>query len=66
VYQVVAGLSRMPVYRLEAGQDISLGSYLAMLQALGYSIQLQERSTKPLHINDLARAFAHLHEEADE
>ncbi|MDM0027667.1 helix-turn-helix domain-containing protein [Variovorax saccharolyticus] len=57
-----AGLSRMPVYRLEAGKDISLASLLAMLAPLGLTLSLDPRESGPLRAADLARAFAHLQE----
>jgi len=60
-----AGLSRMPVYRLEAGQDISLRSFLAMLQALKLQLALRPASTEPMRPADLKAAFAHLHTEDD-
>lgn len=56
----LAGLSRMPVYRLEAGHDVSLASFLAMLPPLGLSLALDLRATGPLRATDLAQAFAHL------
>ncbi len=34
-----AGLSRMPVYRLEAGKDVSLASLLAMLAPPGLALR---------------------------
>jgi transcriptional regulator with XRE-family HTH domain len=55
-----AGLSRMPVYRLEAGHDISLTSFLAMLPPLGLALRLDARTSGPLRAADLAQAFAHL------
>ena len=57
-----AGLSRMPVYRLEAGKDVSLASLLAMLAPLGLTLRLDPREPGPLRAADLARAFAHLQE----
>ncbi len=60
-----AGLSRMPVYRLEAGQDISLRSFLALLQALKLQLALRPGPTGPLRAADLKAAFAHLHGEDD-
>lgn len=57
-----AGLSRMPVYRLEAGKDVSLASLLAMLPPLGLSLTLDPREPGPLRAADLAKAFAHLQE----
>ena len=60
-----AGLSRMPVYRLEAGQDISLRSFLALLQALKLQLSLCPGPTGPLRATDLKAAFAHLHAEDD-
>lgn len=58
-----AGLSRMPIYRLEAGQDISLRTLLSILAALRLDLQLPPLpqgipSTQALH-----NAFAHLHAE---
>lgn len=60
-----AGLSRMPVYRLEAGQDISLRSFLALLLALKLQLDLRPGPTVPLRAADLKAAFAHLHVEDD-
>ena len=57
-----AGLSRMPVYRLEAGKDVSLASLLAMLAPLGLALSLDPREPGPLRAADLAKAFAHLQE----
>ena len=57
-----AGLSRMPVYRLEAGKDVSLASLLAMLAPLGLTLRLDPREPGPLRAADLAQAFAHLQE----
>ena len=61
-----AGLSRMPVYRLEAGQDISLRSFLAMLQALKLQLALRPTPTEALLPSDLKAAFAHLHSDEHE
>ena len=60
-----AGLSRMPVYRLESGQDISLRSFLALLQALQLQLALRPADTEPLRANYLKAAFAHLHADPD-
>ena len=60
-----AGLSRMPVYRLEAGQDISLRSFLALLQALKLQLALRPGPAEPMRAADLKAAFAHLHIEDD-
>ena len=61
-----AGLSRMPVYRLEAGQDISLRSFLALLQALQLQLAIRPADTEPLRPGDLKAAFAHLHADDDD
>ena len=61
----LAGLSRMPVYRLEAGRDISLRSFLAILQALKLQLSVHPATNKPLRAADLKAAFAHLHTEDD-
>ena len=61
-----AGLSRMPVYRIEAGRDVSLASLLAMLAPLGLALRLDDRPAGPLRVADLANAFAHLQAEDDE
>jgi transcriptional regulator with XRE-family HTH domain len=58
-----AGLSRMPVYRLEAGQDISLASFLALLTALQQHMELKPTQTDMLRAQDLAQAFSHLQED---
>ena len=60
-----AGLSRMPVYRLEAGQDISLRSFLALVQALKLQLALRPGPATPLRAADLKNAFARLHFEDD-
>lgn len=60
-----AGLSRMPVYRLEAGQDISLRSFLALLQALKLQLALRPAPNEPLRAADLKAVFAHLHADDD-
>ena len=57
-----AGLSRMPVYRLEAGKDISLASLLALLAPLGLALRRDPRAPGPRRAADLATAFAHLQE----
>jgi hypothetical protein len=54
--------ARMPVYRLEAGKDVSLASLLAMLAPLGLALSLDPREPGPLRAADLAKAFAHLQE----
>ena len=61
----LAGLSRMPVYRLEAGQDISLRSFLAILQALKLQLTIGPAANEPLRAADLKAAFAHLHAQDD-
>ena len=61
-----AGLSRMPIYRLEAGQDISLRSLLAILPPLGLALRLDDAPAGTLLASDLAQAFAHLQEPGDE
>lgn len=60
-----AGLSRMPVYRLEAGKDISLRSFLALVQALDLAVALRPGGTSPLRTSDLKAAFLHLHRDGD-
>ena len=60
-----AGLSRMPVYRLEAGRDISLRSFLAILQALKLQLAICPAVNEPLRAADLKAAFAHLNAEDD-
>jgi len=60
-----AGLSRMPVYRLEAGQDISLRSFLALLTALKYELTLRPATAGAMRPSDLKAAFAHLHADED-
>lgn len=62
----MAGLSRMPVYRLEAGRDISLSSLMAILLALRQQVALQPVPGRALRPQDLRAAFAHLHADADE
>ena len=61
----LAGLSRMPVYRLEAGQDISLRSFLAILQALKLQLAIHPAANGPLRAADLKAAFEHLHADED-
>ncbi len=56
-----AELSRMPVYRLEAGRDVALSSLLAMLAVLEIGLTLAPLQQGPLRAADLVRAFAHLH-----
>ena len=53
----------MPVYRLEAGQDISLRSFLALLQALKRQLALRPGQAEPLRAADLKATFAHLQAE---
>ncbi len=60
-----AGLSRMPVYRLEAGRDISLRSFLVLLQALKLQLALRPALGEVLRPADLKAAFAHLHQGGD-
>ena len=56
----IAGLSRMPVYRIEAGQDISLRALLSMLSALHLDLKMQPRPQGPPSARALQSAFAHL------
>ena len=60
-----AGLSRMPVYRIEGGQDVSLSSLLAVLSALRLGMQLQALPQGVPSAQALQQAFAHLHAEAE-
>ena len=51
-----AGLSRMPIYRIEAGQDISLRTLLTLLSALRLDLQMPPLPTcTPRTQSDLAR-----------
>ena len=61
-----AGLSRMPVYRLEAGRDVSLASLLAILHVLGKRLEFAPLASGPQRADDLARAFAHLRNDEEE
>jgi hypothetical protein len=61
-----AGLSRMPVYRLEAGRDVALSSLLAILAVLETGLTLGPLQHGPLRATNLARAFAHLHVDVDQ
>ena len=56
----IAGLSRMPVYRIEAGQDISLRTLLSILSALHLDLKLQPMPEGPPSARALQSAFAHL------
>ena len=58
-----AGLSRMPVYRIEAGQDISLRTLLSILSALHLDLKLQSMPPGPPSARALQSAFAHLNAE---
>ena len=59
----IAGLSRMPVYRIEAGQDISLRTLLSILSALHLDLKLQPMPQGPPSARALQSAFAHLNVE---
>lgn len=59
----IAGLSRMPVYRIEAGQDISLRTFLSLLSALRLGLQVQPLPQGIPSAQALQSAFAHLHAE---
>ena len=59
----VAGLSRMPVYRIEAGHDISLRTLLSILSALHLDLKMQPVPQGPPSVRALQRAFAHLNAE---
>ena len=61
-----AGLSRMPIYRIEAGQDISLRSLLSILSALRLGLQMPTLPQGVPHVQALQKAFAHLHAEDGE
>lgn len=58
-----AGLSRMPIYRIEAGQDISLRTLLSILSALHLDLQMPPLSSGIPSALALQSAFAHLHTE---
>ena len=58
-----AGLSRMPVYRIEAGQDISMRTLLSILSALHLDLKMQPKLQGPPSVQALQRAFAHLNAE---
>ena len=62
----LAGLSRMPVYRVVTGRDISLSSLMAILVALRHNVVLQPRPGTALRPQNLKAAFAHLHADEDE
>jgi len=57
----MAGLSRMPIYRIEAGQDISLRTLLSILSALRLGLQVPPLSPGIPSAQALQSAFAHLH-----
>jgi HTH-type transcriptional regulator / antitoxin HipB len=59
----MSGLSRMPIYRVEAGQDISLRTLLSILSALRLGLQLPPVAQGAPNAQVLQAAFAHLHEE---
>lgn len=59
----LAGLSRMPVYRIEAGQDVSLRTLLSILSALRLGLQMQPLPQGMPSAQALQSAFAHLHAE---
>ena len=61
-----AGLSRMPVYRIEAGQDVSLRTLLSVLAALRMGLQLQHLPQGVPSVQTLQNAFAHLHQDNDQ
>ena len=60
-----AGLSRMPIYRIESGHDVSLRTLLSILSALRLGVQLQSLPQGIPTAADLREAFAHLHEELE-
>ena len=62
----IAGLSRMPVYRIEAGQDISLRTLLSILSALHLDLKMQPVPPGPPSVRALQAAFAHLNAEDTE
>lgn len=55
-----AGLSRMPVYRIEAGHDISLRTLLSILSALRIDLKMQPMPEGLPSARALQSAFAHL------
>ena len=57
----LAGLSRMPVYRIEAGHDISLRTLLTILSALRLDLKMQPMPQGVPSTQTLQSAFAHLH-----
>jgi HTH-type transcriptional regulator/antitoxin HipB len=59
----MAGLSRMPIYRIEAGQDISLRTLLSILSALRLGLQMPPLPQGIPSAQALQNAFAHLHSE---
>lgn len=59
----MAGLSRMPIYRIEAGQDISLRTLLSILSALRLGLQMPPLPQGVPSAEALQKAFAHLHSE---
>ena len=59
----MAGLSRMPIYRIEAGQDISLRTLLSILSALHLGLQMPPLPQGIPSVQALQNAFAHLHSE---
>lgn len=61
-----AGLSRMPIYRIEAGQDISLRTLLSILSALRLGLQTPALPEGVPNVQALQRAFAHLQPEDGE
>lgn len=61
-----AGLSRMPVYRIEAGQDVSLRTLLSMLSALRMGLQLQHLPQGVPSVQTLQNAFAYLHQDNEQ
>jgi transcriptional regulator with XRE-family HTH domain len=58
-----AGLSRMPIYRIEAGQDISLRTLLSILSALHLDLQMPLTQSGIPSAKALQNAFAHLNAE---
>lgn len=59
----MAGFSRMPIYRIEAGQDISLRTLLSILSALRLGLQMPPLPQGLPSAQILQSAFAHLHAE---
>lgn len=59
----MAGFSRMPIYRIEAGQDISLRTLLSILSALRLGLQMPPLPQGLPSAQALQSAFAHLHAE---